>query len=97
MIHTTIIATKFVRNKRVLHKVISQLSNCNPIQITHNGGISATAIATHAILSESFLNPRERTAITQEASAIKRSTIVGEVLERISLVMSAKGTARVIR
>ena len=86
---------RFVKNSKLDPKVISRLRNWIPTHITHSGGIKATAIATPAMLSDSFLNPRESIAIIPEARAIKRSTVVGEVLIKISSVISANGTVKV--
>jgi hypothetical protein len=91
------IAIKFVINNNVLPLAILISISCNQIQITHRGGSNATAIATPAKVSEKRLNPKEIIAISHDAKAIKRSTIVGDVLLAISCVICTKGTANVIR
>jgi hypothetical protein len=64
--------------------------------VTQSGGINAVAIATPAIPSQSFLNPRDKNAIIPPANAIKRSIIVGDILAYISGVKVATGVILVI-
>lgn len=95
MIPPIIIATRLVMNKSVLPRPIDQLPNAIQIQITHSGGTSDAAIATHARPAVIFLYPKARNATNQDANAIPRSTRVGCVLLAISLVTSVRGMIQV--
>lgn len=64
--------------------------------MTDNGGSIAAAIATHAIVSDKRVNPRDIKAINPDAKAIKRSIIVGDALAMISAVNCVNGTTRLI-
>jgi hypothetical protein len=76
--------------------VISIFKKLIPIPVTQSGGIRAVAIATHAIHSQSFLNPSDKNAIVPQARAITKSIIVGEILAYISGVNVATGVIFVI-
>lgn len=89
-------ATRFVRNNIVLHDATSQFISPIHIPMTHNGGTSDAAIATHASHAAIFLNQNARKAINPDANAIQRSMIVGWVLITISLVSCVNGSIRVM-
>ena len=65
-------------------KLYSQ--RASSIHTTHNGGNKSADIATQATLSDNLWYPKDKTATIAENIAIKRSIILGEVLDKISEV-----------
>jgi hypothetical protein len=80
------IAIKLVQNNVNAHKTALKFHIYNSIQTTANGGISAAAIATPAILSHNLENLNDNTATTAEKIAIKKSIIFGLLRDSISEV-----------
>jgi hypothetical protein len=92
-----IVATSNIANRLAQNNVNAQneapkFQIANSIQTTASGGIKEAAIATQAILSQSLLNFKLKTATIAENTAIKKSIIFGLLRDVISAVSISNHT-----
>jgi len=90
--HAKIIATRFAKKSKNVPTATSRLRKYSHIPVAHRGGNKEAAIAAPTIVPDNFLYHSTKKAIIPDANATHKSSIVGVVLARISLVKVPNGT-----